>query len=84
MTVLHRSDLVGQDLFMEPEHDEREYPRQDPMQVMDTLLGLKGLHVIGLVSKPGAVRAVVEPAGDEGDGVHDGKALRGLGGRLAE
>jgi hypothetical protein len=65
LTVLHRSDLVGQDLFMEPEHGEREYPRQDPMQVLETLLGVKGVHVIGMVSKPGSVRAVIETLEDE-------------------
>ncbi len=65
MTVLHGSDLVGQNLFMEPEHDKTEYPRQDPTQVMEILLGVKGVRLIGMVSKPRSLRAVIETLDDE-------------------
>ncbi len=65
MTVLHGSDLVGQNLFMEPEHDKTEYPGQDPTQVMEILLGVKGVRVIGMVSKSRSLRAVIETLDDE-------------------
>ncbi len=56
---------MGQNLFMEPEHDETEYPRQDPTQVMEILLGVKGVCVIGMVSKSRSLRVVIETLDDE-------------------
>ena len=56
---------MSQNLFMEPEHDKTEHFRQDPAQVMETLLGVNGVHVIGMVSKSRSVRAVIETIDDE-------------------
>ncbi len=56
---------MGQNLFMEPEHDKTGYSRQDPTQVMEILLGVKGVRVIDMVSKPRSLRALIETLDDE-------------------
>ena len=57
--------VCGQNLRMESKPEDNEYVAQDPTEIMEILLGVKGVHLIGVESKHSSFRAVIETLDDE-------------------